>query len=359
MICAISGGNDMNDVSGISVVVITLNEEANIRDCLDALSAQNYPADKHEIIVVDASADRTAEIAGGYRHVRVLRSQKGFVRQKNAGWRAARYDIVAFTDADCRVPNGWLSAVAAAFQDEDVMAVGGDALLPPGSSWLETCIGCVGHPGGGALGLEANVTEDEQGIDFIAGCNAAFRKAVLHRMDGFHPDFERGGEDVDLSRRLRQSGFDLHYSSDMFLYHKPHAPFRQYVQWNIGVGVTRWNLNRPGIFRMVPDPRFPVWTVILFTAWIGLVVVRPPAGMMAAAVGWLVWILILRCFSKPYRLFWRKRRKLKLDVISSLFVVPFLVLVRQVAMSVGEFSRWREWRKEEKAGPCGPACNTS
>lgn len=80
---------------------------------------------------------------------------------------------------------------------------------------------------------------------------------------------------------------------------------------------------------------------------------------MTAAVGWLIWILILRCFSKPYRLFWRKRRKLKLDVISSLFVVPFLVLVRQVAMSVGEFSRWREWRKEEKAGPCGPACNTS
>ena len=46
---------------------------------------------------------------------RVLRLEApGASRARNAGWRAARHSLVAFTDDDCRPQPGWLDALAAA-----------------------------------------------------------------------------------------------------------------------------------------------------------------------------------------------------------------------------------------------------
>ncbi|MEK9871049.1 MAG: glycosyltransferase, partial [Gammaproteobacteria bacterium] len=51
----------------ISVVVTTKNEEKHIGNCLASIAAQDYPADRLEIIVVDNdSDDKTKEIARKY-----------------------------------------------------------------------------------------------------------------------------------------------------------------------------------------------------------------------------------------------------------------------------------------------------
>jgi cellulose synthase/poly-beta-1,6-N-acetylglucosamine synthase-like glycosyltransferase len=47
----------------ISVVIAAKNEEKTIGHCLEALSGQNYPATRYEVIVVDdRSSDRTSAI---------------------------------------------------------------------------------------------------------------------------------------------------------------------------------------------------------------------------------------------------------------------------------------------------------
>ncbi len=43
----------------ISVIIITKNEEGNIRECLDSFVKIDYPPTLFEIIVVDASTDQT------------------------------------------------------------------------------------------------------------------------------------------------------------------------------------------------------------------------------------------------------------------------------------------------------------
>jgi glycosyltransferase involved in cell wall biosynthesis len=53
-------------MKSVSVVVITYNEEKNIDDCLKSLINQDYPKEAYEIIVVDVSNDKTAELASKY-----------------------------------------------------------------------------------------------------------------------------------------------------------------------------------------------------------------------------------------------------------------------------------------------------
>lgn len=85
--------------SGISVVVITLNEERNIAACLEAVRWAD------EVVVVDSfSADATVAIARE-RGARVIqRAWPGMVgTQRNVGLGAVTGDWVLFLDADERV----------------------------------------------------------------------------------------------------------------------------------------------------------------------------------------------------------------------------------------------------------------
>jgi len=82
----------------LSVVIITLNEEAKIRDCLESVKWAD------EIIVVDSySRDTTAEVAGEYTSKIHQREFTGFGEQKNYALSKAKGDWVLSIDADERV----------------------------------------------------------------------------------------------------------------------------------------------------------------------------------------------------------------------------------------------------------------
>lgn len=83
----------------ISAVVLTKNEEKNIKDCLENLSWCD------EIIVVDDfSIDKTGEIAEKMGAVVYKRRLQGdFAAQRNFGLKKAKGDLVFFVDADERV----------------------------------------------------------------------------------------------------------------------------------------------------------------------------------------------------------------------------------------------------------------
>jgi glycosyltransferase involved in cell wall biosynthesis len=85
----------------VSVVLLTHNEENNVRDCLDSCCGF-----AQEIVVVDdASTDKTLEIVKEYEGVKVFhRSLDGdFGAQKNFGIKQATQEWVFLIDADERV----------------------------------------------------------------------------------------------------------------------------------------------------------------------------------------------------------------------------------------------------------------
>ncbi|MCK5878669.1 MAG: glycosyltransferase [Holophagae bacterium] len=326
----------------ISIIVITKDEEQNIRPCLNTLITADYPADLFEIIVVDASTDRTPAIIAEYKSVRLIKSTAGFSRQRNEGLKTARFDIIAFVDADTIVPTSWLKAIVTGFKEHpDADGIGGDAFPPPGTTWLGCCIAAVGHPGGGSIGLDANTPIGIDGITFIPGCNGAFYKSALEAVGGYDLNFDSGGEDIDISRRLRAADFRLDYERGMTIFHKPHGPLLKYAKWNIGVGVTKYSLNEAGPMNMIREPGSPVWVIFGLALLVFGLVVHPLIAVASMIGAHLVLQLILRIWSRPYGLLLQRRRHVGLDRLSIWIVVPILVYIRQFFMNIG---MWKQWR---------------
>lgn len=98
----------------ISVVIITGNEEDNIRDCLESVSWAD------EIVVLDSmSRDRTVEIAKEYTDRVYQEEWKGFAAQKMAALRYCTGRWILSIDADERVTWGLQKEIDAVFQRSD------------------------------------------------------------------------------------------------------------------------------------------------------------------------------------------------------------------------------------------------
>ncbi len=110
------------ETEAISVIIAAKNEAQNLPALLTSL-AQLEPIDaEYEIIIVnDHSTDDSLEILESWKGqfgIEVIDFQdeiEGYVGKKAAiqkGIEAAKHDILAFTDADCRVPPGWLREIS-------------------------------------------------------------------------------------------------------------------------------------------------------------------------------------------------------------------------------------------------------
>jgi glycosyltransferase involved in cell wall biosynthesis len=108
----------MSELPSVSVVIPTLNSEATLERCLDAIRAQDYPHERMEIIICDGmSADGTRRIAKARSVDRILENPlKTGEAGKAVGWKAARNELVAFIDSDnFLIGTDWLRRMAAPF----------------------------------------------------------------------------------------------------------------------------------------------------------------------------------------------------------------------------------------------------
>ena len=92
----------------VSIVIPAYNEEAQIGGAIEALLAQDYPADRRQILILsDASTDRTDEIVASYasRGVELLRMpvRGGKTAAENASCTRLRGTIVVNSDSSIRL----------------------------------------------------------------------------------------------------------------------------------------------------------------------------------------------------------------------------------------------------------------
>lgn len=121
----------------VSVIICARNEAENLEKYLPIVLTQNY--DEYEVIVVDdGSSDETEYVLKRlqmqYPHLRYtkIHEDKKFTHGKKLavtiGIKAARHDILIFTDADCKpAGNLWLQKMAGNFTagKEIVLGYGG------------------------------------------------------------------------------------------------------------------------------------------------------------------------------------------------------------------------------------------
>ena len=170
----------------ISIIVPTLNEEANIA----ALIAQTRSIGDCEIIVVDGgSTDDTQARATGAD--RVLISSPGRAKQQNLGAEVSRGDVLLFLHADCRLPSTASNSIRAALADERVIG------------------GCfqqrIDSPGLRYRWIERGNAWRVRLFKLAYGDQAIFVRRTVFEQLGRFPEL-RLMEDVFLMKRLRHVG---------------------------------------------------------------------------------------------------------------------------------------------------------
>jgi glycosyltransferase involved in cell wall biosynthesis len=103
----------------VSIVVPVFNGSDTIDDLLQSLMALNYPRTQYEVVVVDNnSQDDTSQRVQQYP-VELLyeRQIQSSYAARNRGVRAAKGEIVVFTDADCVAHPDWLCHLLADYAD--------------------------------------------------------------------------------------------------------------------------------------------------------------------------------------------------------------------------------------------------
>lgn len=196
----------------ISVIVCAYNEEKYIKDCLASI-LKNPPADLLEVIVVDnGSTDGTAEIAGGFKGlVRVVREpRKGLTRARQKGLLEAKGDVLAFVDADARIPENWFEVLRREFaRDNNLVCLSGPYRLYDlhNSSWSLPVL----------IWIYITIIADFFGGNTIYGGNFAAKKSALDTIGGFDTAIAFYGEDTNIARRLAKAG-RVKFVKDFFVY---------------------------------------------------------------------------------------------------------------------------------------------
>ncbi|MBI2610594.1 glycosyltransferase family 2 protein [Candidatus Kaiserbacteria bacterium] len=191
----------------ISFVIPAYNEEADIGPCLESVQKEiiRERADAEIIVVNNASTDRTADIARGFRNVRVVEEpRKGLVRARQAGFKVSTGELVANVDADTMVPQGWLHTVLQEFErDKKLVALSGPFIyhdLPLFSRILVRVFYAAGYLMYFLNRFVFRIGSMLQGGNFVA------RREALQKIGGFNTSIEFYGEDTDVARRLSKIG---------------------------------------------------------------------------------------------------------------------------------------------------------
>lgn len=175
--------------TGITVIVPAYNEQELIAGCLDSLLNQAIDKDRYEIIVIDNhSTDLTAQVAMG-KGVRVeSEPDKGYVHAIRRGVEVARTELIAFTDADCRVPVDWIARILDRFSSTpDIIAVGGKLSFYDLNPILDKFIRMLLYS-----------------IKVLPGNNMAVKREVINQIGGIDPRVNLS-LDYWLTLKLRQS----------------------------------------------------------------------------------------------------------------------------------------------------------
>jgi glycosyltransferase involved in cell wall biosynthesis len=204
----------MSGAPEVSVVIPTRDRATRLAAALRALHGQTIAPDRFEVVVVDdGSSDETAELLArqavdGGPELRTIRlTGEGPAAARNAGWRAARSPLVAFTDDDCEPTPTWLEEIlGAAEASAGAIVQGVTTPIPRETEMLRRPF--------------SRTRLIDEPNPWFATCNIAYPRELLERLDGFDEIFpEALGEDTDLGWRALEMGAFTEFAPGAVVHH--------------------------------------------------------------------------------------------------------------------------------------------
>jgi N-acetylglucosaminyl-diphospho-decaprenol L-rhamnosyltransferase len=255
----------------LSVVVVSHNSGAPLRDCVERVLRQGLPL---ELLLVDnASVDGSLDALPVHPALRVLRNagNRGFGAACNQGARTASAGHLLFLNPDCLLPDGALERLHAAITAEPDVGLLGAQLVeadgrpqPAARRALPTLAGLL-RKRSGQLGRTPGGLER---VEATSGALMMLPRPVLDALEGFDEGYVLHCEDLDLCRRVRAAGWQVAIIPDLEVTHLKGCSSRRrpfWVEWQKHRGMLRY--LRKFECRGVAALAYPVLWLAVWMRW--------------------------------------------------------------------------------------------
>lgn len=231
-------------MSGMAVVVVSYNTRDLLDECLASARAEGAS----EIVVVDVgSTDGSVEmVRADHRMVTIVETvgNPGYGSAANAGVSRCDAEHVLLLNADTVIRPGAVAVLHRYLNDHDSVGLCGPRLVYPDGRSQHSCFpfpGSVGWllendpllPVAGLIPplrrrlLHYAPPSTATAVPWVLGAALAFRRRAFESVGGFDPDFFMYFEEVDLCRRLADSGWATHFVPHATVVHVGGASTRQ------------------------------------------------------------------------------------------------------------------------------------
>lgn len=269
----------------VSVVIPMRNEQGHIGECLRSVLAQDYPAERMEVLVVDGDSDDASvaevrETAGDDPRVRVLRNPARIVPTAlNIAIRAARGDVIARVDGHTRIAPDYLRRGVEVLCRTGADNVGGP-MRPVGGGRFGDA---VARAMCSRFGIGAYFHYGTEVRDADTVYMGMWPRAAFEKFGGFDEELVRNQDD-EFNYRIRSLGGRVRFTPAMRSWYQNRTTFRalarqfyQYGLWKVRVlqkhpARMSWRHAVPPLFVVA------VATTSLAALWL------PAAGTIAAAL---------------------------------------------------------------------------
>jgi GT2 family glycosyltransferase len=224
----------------LSVIIVSYNVKYFLEQCLHSVMNAVREVDAEVIVVDNNSADGSIEyLVPEFPAVIFIKndSNAGFGKANNLALQSARGEYILFLNPDTIVPEDcfkkcihFLDAKPSAGACGIRMLDGTGLFLPESKRSFPTTTAAF-YKLTGLAGLFPSSTRfnkyslnylDEHGnhpVEVLAGAFMLIKKPVLDRVGGFDERFFMYGEDIDLSYRIRQAGYENWYFAGSSIVH--------------------------------------------------------------------------------------------------------------------------------------------
>ena len=196
----------------VSLICTLKNEESSAKEFLDSLLSQSRPPD--EIIMVDGgSTDTTVDIIDSYikngAPIKLIVSKGANIAQgRNIAIKNSKYDVIASTDAGCRLDKDWLKNLLNKFGEQTDIVSG--CYLPEARTTFEKVV----------ADMSPSNLDDLTAENFLpSNRSIAFRKSVWQELGGFPENIKRSDDTwFDLEAKRRGKKFEI--AKDAIVYRR-------------------------------------------------------------------------------------------------------------------------------------------
>jgi glycosyltransferase involved in cell wall biosynthesis len=227
----------VEDLPPVSIIICAKNESENLRQFLPAILEQDYPC--FEVIVVnDGSTDETSDLLQElnltYPNLyRTFVPENANVRSTKKlgltiGIKAAKFDVLLFTDADCKpASNKWIGNMARNFTQSTEFVLGYGAYMPEKGFMSRMISFDTLFIGMQSLGYALN------GHPYMGvGRNMAYRKDTFLRMKGFSKSLgmQSGDDDLFVNNGANEYNTRVEISAESVTWSVPKSTYRSWFR---------------------------------------------------------------------------------------------------------------------------------